>query len=141
MKQRVLILCTGNSCRSQMAEGVLRRYGDDRYEVFSAGILPSRVNPVAIQVMKEIGIDISSHTSKSAEQFVGEPFDHIITVCDNAKVTCPAFPGNARRTHWSFDDPAELTGSEEMRLAEFRRVRDEIAERLDQFATTAAELK
>ncbi len=126
MKQRVLILCTGNSCRSQMAEGVLRHYGGEKFEVFSAGTKPSIVNATAIEVMKEIGIDISAHRSKSVREFAGQPFDVIVTVCDNAKESCPVFPGNALRLHWSFPDPPhgqEIT--EEVRNA-FRKVRDMI---------------
>jgi len=134
MKKRVLILCTGNSARSQMAEGLLRHIAGDRFDVQSAGVAPSRVRPEAIAAMDEIGVDISSHRSKSVEEFSGEEFDYIITVCDNAKESCPVFPGNATRIHWSFDDPAALEGSDEERLAVFRRVRDEIRERLESFA-------
>src|ERR1041385_7696158 len=105
-KKRVLILCTGNSARSQMAEGILRDLAGDRFDVESAGIEPSHVRPEAIEAMREIGIDISSHRSKSVDEFVDQQFDYIITVCDNAKETCPVFPGNAKRIHWSFDDPA-----------------------------------
>ena len=105
-KQRVLILCTGNSARSQMAEGLLRHDAGDRFEVFSAGVEASFVRPQAIAVMREIGIDISGHRSKSAEEFTDQEFDHVITVCDNANERCPAFPGKTKRIHWSFDDPA-----------------------------------
>lgn len=138
-KQRVLILCTGNSARSQMAEGILREIAGDRFEVFSAGTIASFVRPQAIAVMAEIGIDISAHHSKSLEEFLDEPFDHVITVCDNAKGSCPVFPGPATRVHWSFDDPAEADGTEEEIRAEFRRVRDEIRTRLEEFAAYAAE--
>jgi arsenate reductase len=134
MKERVLILCTGNSARSQMAEGLLRHIAGDRFDVQSAGVAPSRVRPEAIAAMDEIGIDISSHRSKSVDEFSGEEFDFIITVCDNARESCPVFPGNAERVHWSFDDPATLDSSEEERFAMFRRVRDEIRERLESFA-------
>lgn len=133
-KKRVLILCTGNSARSQMAEGLLRREADDRYEVGSAGVEPSFVRPQAIEVMREIGIDISSHRSKSVDEFLGQPFDYVITVCDNAKEHCPVFPGSVSRIHWSFDDPATTTGDDRAQLAVFRRVRDEIRNKLREFA-------
>ncbi len=126
MKQKVLILCTGNSCRSQMAEGVLRHYGRGRYEVFSAGTKPSSVNPTAVQVMKEVGIDISGHRSKHVDEFKGQPFDYVITVCDNARETCPFFPGNAIRLHWEFPDPPHGDAVTEAVLNEFRKVRDMI---------------
>ena len=126
MKKKILVLCTGNSCRSQIAEGYLRHLAGDTFDVFSAGLEPSVVNPKAIQVMQEDGVDISSHTSKDAEQFVGQQFDFIITVCDNAKERCPFFPGQAERIHWSFKDPADAVGSEEEVLDEFRNVRDQI---------------
>jgi arsenate reductase len=129
-KKRVLILCTGNSARSQMAEGLLRNMVGDSHEVFSAGISPSTVRAEAIEVMKEIGIDISSHHSKSVDEFAGQEFDYVITVCDNANENCPIFPGNAKRIHWSFDDPAEAAGSTSQRLSVFKRVRDEIKEKL-----------
>lgn len=132
-KKRVLILCTGNSARSQMAEGLLRHDGGDRFEVESAGVISSFVRPQAIAAMKEIGIDISGHRSKSVDEFTGQEFDYVITVCDNAKESCPVFPGKTQRIHWSFDDPAEATGSDEEKLAVFRRVRDEIRDRLGEF--------
>ncbi len=132
-KKRVLILCTGNSARSQMAEGLLRRLAGDKFEVASAGVAPTRVRPEAIAVMQEIGIDITSHRSKSVEEFAGQEFDYVITVCDNAKESCPVFPGKSERIHWSFDDPAAVEGDEETRIAAFRRVRDEIADRLERF--------
>lgn len=125
-KKRVLILCTGNSARSQMAEGLLRNDAGEKFEVVSAGVAPSHVRQEAIAVMKEIDIDISSHRSKAADEFVGQDFDYIITVCDNAKETCPFFPGNAERIHQTFTDPAEIEGDEESRLDAFRQVRDEI---------------
>ncbi|MGO9897795.1 MAG: arsenate reductase ArsC [Bryobacteraceae bacterium] len=124
--KRVLILCTGNSARSQMAEGLLRHDAGDRFEVFSAGIRPSHVRPEAIAVMRELGIDISGHRSKSVEELAGQSFDYVLTVCDNARESCPIFPGGAVIIHQSFEDPASLEGSEEQRLALFRRVRDEI---------------
>lgn len=129
-KKRVLILCTGNSARSQMAEGLLRHDAGDRYEVMSAGVEKSFVRPQAIEAMREIGIDITSHRSKSLNEFLGQPFDYVITVCDNAKEHCPIFPGSAKRIHWSFDDPAAATGDETQQLAIFRRIRDEIRTRL-----------
>lgn len=127
MPGRVLILCTGNSARSQMAEGLLRAHGRGSFEVFSAGVKPSSVRAEAIQAMREIGMDISSHRSKSVDEFTGERFDYVITVCDNANETCPVFPGAARRIHRSFEDPpGPEVGSYEYRLGIFRRVRDEI---------------
>ncbi len=137
VKKRVLILCTGNSARSQMAEGLLRHDGGERFEVESAGVEPSRVRPQAVEAMREIGVDISAHRSKSVEEFAGQEFDYVITVCDNAKEQCPVFPGKTRRIHWSFDDPAAAVGDEAERLAVFRRVRDEIRERLREFSASA----
>ena len=133
-KKRVLILCTGNSARSQMAEGLLRHDAGNRFEVASAGVEPSHVRPHAIEVMREVGIDISNHRSKSVNEFTGEDFDYVITVCDNANERCPLFPGNTKRIHWSFDDPAAAEGEEPEKLAVFRRVRDEIRDRLRAFA-------
>ena len=130
---RVLILCTGNSARSQMAEGLLRHDGGPEYEVFSAGTHPSHVRPEAIQVMREAGIDISGHRSKSVEEFANQHFDYVITVCDNAKESCPVFPATTKRIHWSLEDPAAVQGSEDQRLAEFRRIRDQIRTHLRQF--------
>ena len=132
-KKRVLILCTGNSARSQMAEGLLRHMGGDRFEVESAGVEPSHVRPQAIEAMREIGIDISGHRSKSVDEFSGQEVDYVITVCDNANERCPVFPGNTERIHWSFDDPAAAEGDEAARLAVFRRVRDEIESCLREF--------
>lgn len=132
-KKRVLILCTGNSARSQMAEGLLRHMGGDRFEVESAGVEPSHVRPQAIEAMREIGIDISGQHSKSVDEFAGQDFDYVITVCDNANERCPVFPGKTERIHWSFDDPAAAEGDEAARLAVFRRVRDEIEARLHKF--------
>jgi len=129
-KPRVLILCTGNSARSQMAEGLLRHDAGNRFEVFSAGTKPTQVRPEAIAVMQELGIDISSQRSKSVDEFVGQNFAYVVTVCDNAKETCPVFPAATTRLHWSFDDPAAVEGSEQQRLAAFRRVRDELRSRL-----------
>ena len=123
---RVLILCTGNSARSQMAEGILRRLGNGTIEVNSAGTHPSRVNPLAIEAMNEIGIDISSHRSKSVDEFAQQHFDLVITVCDKAKESCPIFLGAPERIHWSYDDPAAAEGSHDEKLAAFRRVRDDL---------------
>ena len=132
-KKRVLILCTGNSARSQMAEGLLRHLAGAEFEVFSAGVAPTTVRPEAIRVLAEIGIDISHHRSKSVDEFLGQKFDYVITVCDNANEHCPVFPGETKRIHWSFDDPAAVAGNQELRLAAFREVRDQIAERLRKF--------
>jgi arsenate reductase len=126
-KPRVLILCTGNSCRSHMAEGILRAAGGDLLEVLSAGSKPAGyVHPKAIAALAEIGIDISSHTSKSMNDFLDRDIETVITVCGNADQACPVFPGQVNRHHWPFDDPAHATGSEDEVMAEFRRVRDEI---------------
>jgi len=131
--QRVLILCTGNSARSQMAEGLLRHIAGERFEVASAGTRPARVRSEAIAVMREIGIDIRGHRSKSVDEFAGQPFDFVITVCDNARESCPVFPAGTR-LHWSFEDPAAVEGDEPERLAAFRRIRDQIRARLEAFA-------
>lgn len=130
MKKRVLILCTGNSARSQMAEGILRQINGENYDVESAGLEPSHVRPEAIRAMREIGIDISGHRSKSVDEFTGQQFDYVITVCDNANESCPLYPAETERIHWSFSDPAAVTGSDDVRLEAFRKVRDEILERL-----------
>lgn len=127
---RILVLCTGNSCRSQMAEGFFRHYGKGAIEAASAGVAPSVVSTRAIAVMRELGIDISDHRSDPVDMYLGQPWDYVITVCDNAKEQCPHFPGDVKRLHWPFDDPAEATGSEEQVLGVFRRVRDEIQERV-----------
>lgn len=129
-KKRVLILCTGNSARSQMAEGLLRHDAGERFEVKSAGVAPTKVRPEAIEVMCEIGIDISGHRSKSVDEFTNEEFDYVITVCDNANEQCPIFPGKTERIHWSFEDPAAAVGDNEAKLAVFRHVRDQIREKL-----------
>jgi arsenate reductase len=132
-KKRVLILCTGNSARSQMAEGLLRHDAGDRFEVESAGSKPGQVRPEAIAAMREIGIDISSHRSKHVDEFQDQSFDYVLTVCDNAKETCPIYPGQTNRIHRNFEDPAAVQGSEEERVAAFRRVRDQIREYLRGF--------
>ena len=132
-RKRVLILCTGNSARSQMAEGLLREMAGDHVEVASAGVSPTQVRPEAIAAMREIGIDISRYRSKSVDEFVNQNFDYVITVCDNANEQCPVFPGQVKRIHWSFDDPAAAQGDDETRLSVFRRVRDEIRGQLRLF--------
>ena len=127
MKPTILILCTGNSCRSHLAEGILRAAAGDSLNVQSAGSKPAGyVHPLAIQVMKEIGIDISTHRSKHMDEFLKEPVETVITVCGNADQACPMFPGQVNRYHWGFDDPAHATGTDAEKLAVFRRVRDEI---------------
>lgn len=130
MKPRILVLCTGNSARSQMAEGLFRQALGEGFDVFSAGTKPSSVRPEAITVMGELGVDLSGHRSKSVDEFVGQEFRYVVTVCDNAKESCPVFPARTERVHWSFEDPAAVTGSEEARLAAFRRIRDQIAARI-----------
>ncbi|HEY7388502.1 MAG TPA: arsenate reductase ArsC [Bryobacteraceae bacterium] len=132
-KKRVLILCTGNSARSQMAEGLLRHAAGDRFEVFSAGTKPSHVRREAIAAMGELDIDISGHRSKGVDEFTGQHFDYVLTVCDNAKESCPTFPGRTIRLHYSIDDPADVRGTDEERLAAFRRVRDELRIYLTRF--------
>jgi arsenate reductase len=126
MKKRVLILCTHNSSRSQMAEGLLRAAAGTHIEVESAGTEATRVHPLAVKAMAERGIDITGHTSKTLDRFLDQAWDDVITVCDSANETCPIFPKAGRRLHWSFEDPSKATGTEEARLAMFRRIRDEI---------------
>lgn len=138
-RKRVLFLCTGNSARSQMAEGLLREMGGEVFDVVSAGVSPSSVRPEAIAAMSEIGIDIFQHRSKSVDEFTDQEFDYVITVCDNAREQCPIFPGQAQQIHWSFDDPAAAGGNELARLAIFRRVRDEIKEHLRLFVADNTE--
>ncbi len=134
MKRRVLFLCTGNSCRSQMAEGLVNHYLGDRWQADSAGIDPAGyVHPLAVQVMSELGIDISGQRSKSAAEFWGQEFDVVVTVCDDAAENCPVWLGKGRKAHIGFQDPARATGSDEERLALFRQVRDEIRNRLLSF--------
>lgn len=132
MKRRVLFICTHNSARSQMAEGLLRQLGGERFEVFSAGTEATLVRPLAIEAMGELGIDISGQTSKTLQRYLGEPFDEVITVCDTAAETCPVFPGAKRRRHWSFPDPSKATGSTEEQMAVYRRVRDDIRARIEE---------
>ena len=124
--KNILVLCTGNSCRSQIAEGYLRFFADDKAAIYSAGIETHGVNPKAVQVMAEDGIDISGHTSNHVDEYINIPFDYVITVCDNANEACPFFPGKVERFHHNFPDPAKAKGTPEEVIAEFRRVRDMI---------------
>jgi arsenate reductase len=134
-KKRVLIICTGNVARSQMGEGLLRHFGGDRFEVFSGGLVPSYVRPNAIAVMNEIGIDISQHRSKSLNEFVDEPFDYVITVCDYAAQYCPTFPGEVKRIHWSIKDPVVI-GDDEAQRDAFRAARDDLKSRIQEFVAS-----
>ena len=133
MKNRVLFLCTGNSCRSQMAEGWLRHLAGDHFEVVSAGTHPVGLNPYAVTVMGEAGVDISHHVSELVDPYLDQHFHYVITVCDRAQETCPIFLGAAKTLHWNFDDPAQATGTYEQRLIVFRKTRDEIADRIRKF--------
>ncbi len=130
---RVLILCTGNSARSQMAEGLLRHLAAARIGATSAGVAPTQLRPEAILAMKEIGIDISNQRSKSIDEFMTQPFDYVITVCDNANQHCPMFAGASRRIHWSIEDPAAVSGDDEAKLGAFRQARNELQDRLKRF--------
>lgn len=132
MKRRVLFICTHNSARSQMAEGLLRHLGGERFEVFSAGTEATHVRPLAIQAMAEIGIDLRGQQSKTLERYLHQPFDEVITVCDTAAEACPVFPGAVQRRHWSFPDPSKATGSESEQLTVYRRVRNAIQKRIEQ---------
>jgi arsenate reductase len=135
-KPTILILCTGNSCRSHLAEGILQKALGEGFNVQSAGSKPAGyVHPLAIRVMREIDIDISDHRSKRLEEFLNQPVETVITVCGNADQACPIFPGQANRYHWGFDDPARATGTEEDKLAVFRRVRDEIKRVFEAYAS------
>jgi arsenate reductase len=134
-RKRVLFLCTGNSARSQMAEALLRSMSGDRYEAYSAGTQPKGLHPQTILTMAEVGVDVRRQTSKSVDGFFGMPFDSVITVCDRAKESCPVFPG-ARSIHWSFEDPADATAEKQPEL--FRRVREEIRQRLEDFLATGS---
>lgn len=135
----VLILCTGNSCRSQMAEALWRSLGGPAWEVASAGSKPAGyVHPLALRALAEIGLDLRGAVSKSVEQFQGRPFDLVVTVCDHARETCPVFPLAGETLHWPFDDPAEAEGDDETRLAAFRRVRDEIRLRIEEYLAARA---
>ncbi len=132
-KPKVLFLCTGNSCRSQMAEGLLKHYGNSKFEVYSAGFMPSSVHLLAIKAMAELGIDITGQRSKSANEYLDQEFSYVITVCDNAKMLCPTFPGQHRRLHWSIEDPVSATGSEEEMLKVFRKVCHKILKKINHF--------
>jgi arsenate reductase len=136
MRSRVLFVCTHNSARSQMAEGFLRHLAGERFEVASAGTDATRVHPLAVRAMREVGVDLSTHTSKTLEGLLDRPWDYVITVCDSANEQCPLFPGHTTRLHWSFDDPSQATGSEDERLDIFRRVRDGIQTRLRSWLAT-----
>lgn len=132
--RRVLILCTGNSCRSQMAEGLWKRLGAGRWEAVSAGSKPAGyVHPLAVQAMQECGVDLTRHVSKSVDAFRDSEFDLVVTVCDNAREACPVFPGAKQTLHWPFDDPAHASGSDDEKMLEFRRVRDQIRGRIEQY--------
>src|SRR5215212_1577325 len=131
-KTKVLFLCTHNSARSQMAEGLLRHLAGDRFETMSAGTEATHVRPLAVRAMNELGIDISGQESKTLERYLGQSFDYVVTVCDAANEACPVFPGARRRLHWSFEDPAQATGSDQDRLRVFRSVRDEIRKRVEE---------
>jgi arsenate reductase len=135
--QRVLFVGTENSARSQMAEGMLRAWAGDRYEVASAGTAFTDVSPEAVAIMAELGIDISGHHSKGVDEFLGQPWNWVITVCETARHTCPVFPGAAQTDHWSLEDPSKADGTDDERLAVFRRVGAEIAARIRQFVLVA----
>lgn len=132
MKLRVLFLCTGNSARSQMAEGYLRHVAGDRYEAMSAGIEPKGLNPLAVEAMREVGIDISGNQSKDVVTLLGQHIPYVVTVCNHARERCPIFPGAWKFLHWDLDDPAAASGTQEEKLAVFRRVRDELIRHIDQ---------
>jgi len=131
-KQRILFLCTHNSARSQMAEGLLRHLAGDRFDVHSAGTEATQVRPLAIQAMRELGIDVSGQQSKTLDRYLQEPFDRVITVCDEANESCPVFFAARQRLHWSFPDPSRATGSPEDQLAVYRQVRDGLRKRIEQ---------
>ena len=128
--KRVLFLCTGNSARSQMAEGLLRHLAPDKFEVFSAGVNPTYLNPLSVKAMEEVGIDISNQRSKSIDEFLGQSFDYVITLCDSAKQSCPIFPGEYKKIHWDLEDPAQAKGTEEEKINMFRKIRDQIKEHI-----------
>ena len=136
--KKALFVCKENSARSQMAEGLLRHNAGDRFDVFSAGTEPGSLHPLAVRVMADFGIDISGQSSKSVDRFLTHAFDFVITVCDQARESCPVFPGSGKQLHWSLRDPAAVQGSEEERLDAFRRVRDEIASHVQQFIAEQA---
>lgn len=135
--ERVLFLCTGNSCRSQMAEAFLRHYAGDRFEAYSAGLVPVEINPFTYRVMTEVGLDLTGQRSKSVDEYLGKTlFQYLITVCDDADKNCPTtWPGVTKRMHWSFEDPARFEGTEEEKLAKFREVRDLIQQRIQDWVS------
>lgn len=139
MKKRVLFLCTGNSCRSQMAEGLLRHIAGERFDAASAGTDPTMVNPLAIEVMAEAGIDISAQRSKSVAEMEGQTFDYVITVCDNARANCPVFPGGSNSLHWSIPDPAAVVGPHDQVLVVFRSTRDSLASHIRRLTATPSD--
>jgi arsenate reductase len=139
---KVLFLCTGNSCRSQIAEGWLRQLGGDQFEVYSAGLEPHGVNPNTVTVMEELGIDMSKHRSKHIDEYIGKiDFDFLITVCGNADERCPYFPGMGTRIHWPFEDPAAFEGSEDEKLDFFRKIRDQIRDKIQSWLETKGYLQ
>jgi arsenate reductase len=131
--KKIIFLCTGNSCRSQMAEGFMRNMAGDKFQVVSAGVEPTQVNPYAIKAMAEVDIDISSHKSKSVNEFLNQKFDYVITVCNHARQVCPVFPGQNQDIHWDIEDPANFKGSEQDKIKFFRKIRDEIKEKCLEF--------
>jgi len=135
-KPKVLFVCTGNSCRSQMAEGLLKHYGNGEFEVYSAGLRPSHVHPLAIKAMAESDIDITNQYSKTVTEFIDQEFSYVVTVCGSAKEFCPVFPGKHNALHWSIEDPASTSGTEEEMMKVFRKVRQNILEKVKHFVTT-----
>ena len=133
MKRKVLFLCTGNSCRNQMAEGWLRRLAGDQFDVVSAGTDPVGLNPYAVAAMQEVGVDISNHVSERVDLYLEQQFDYVITVCDRAQENCPIFPGASKMLHWSFEDPAKAKGTYQQQMIVFRTIRDQIAEQIRRF--------
>ena len=129
-KEKIIFICSGNACRSQIAEGLMRNLANDKFEVYSAGAHPTKVHPAAITVMNEVGIDISFHTSDPISLFINESIDMVVTVCDNAKKACPVFPGKAERIHWSIEDPFQRWGSDPGDLVNFRRTREDLNARI-----------
>ncbi|MBS1258306.1 MAG: Arsenate reductase [Candidatus Scalindua arabica] len=135
-KPKVLFVCTGNSCRSQMAEGLLKHFGNGEFEVYSAGLRPSYVHPLAIKAVAELVIDITKQYSKTVNEFIGQDFSYVITVCDGAKEFCPVFPGKYKALHWSIEDPASISGTEEEMMKVFRKALQNILENVKHFITT-----
>ena len=138
LKKKALFLCNNNACRSQMAEGLLRNIAGERFKVFSAGIEPTEVHPLAVRAMAEIGIDISRQRSKPVTEFSEKNFDYVVTVCDQARQACPLFPGDFEKIHWDLEDPVSAGGTEEERLAVFRKVRDQVREAIKAFLSREA---